>query len=324
MPKVLQYRSGSVIYFQGDSADKIFILKTGSVSLVYQDIETGAYMHDMVQPGEFFGVKSALGHYSREENAQVLQNTEIMAFTVPEFEQMATENIRIIMNMLKVFSNQMRRIHQQVSSLTKREQENPEAGLMSVGEYYLKNRRFLQAHYIFNRYLTCYPSGQFAFRAEKNLELTGAGLSGKKEAAPGGVSVPPLPDRMTAIDFAKAYYDAVSLLSQEKYQQAYGSFKKIIEAGADPEYAAKSSFEAGHCLFSLGRYDECLKHFTAMITQYPRYPDLAEALLYMGQSHEKQGQKEQAAAFYKKAVSMAGDNEAIAGKARRAAAAMGA
>ncbi|MDR2111379.1 MAG: Crp/Fnr family transcriptional regulator, partial [Spirochaetaceae bacterium] len=170
MPKPLQYRSGSLIYFQGDPADKIFILQTGKINLVYQDVETGQDIHDLVQPGEFFGVKSALGRYPREENAIALQDTSVMAFTVPEFEQLAMANIRIIMKMLKVFSTQLRRRHKQVSSLMeKEEQQNPEMGLYNVGEYYLKNKRFFQAKYVFGRYLTYYPSGRNAAMAAKNL-----------------------------------------------------------------------------------------------------------------------------------------------------------
>jgi len=148
MPKALNYRSSSVIYFQGDAADKIYILQGGKVSLNYQDIENGQDLHDLVQPGEFFGVKSALGRYPREENALVLQDTAVIAFSVPEFEQLAMTNIRIVMKMLKVFSNQLRRIHKQVSSLMdKEEQQSPEIGLFQVGEYYLKNRQYAQAKY---------------------------------------------------------------------------------------------------------------------------------------------------------------------------------
>ena len=40
-----------------------------------------------------------------------------MVFSVPEFEQLATKNTRIITKMLKVFSNQLRRIHKQVQTL---------------------------------------------------------------------------------------------------------------------------------------------------------------------------------------------------------------
>src|SRR5215471_3738945 len=139
MPKPLQYGSGSLIYFQGDPAERIFILQNGKVSLVYQDIETGADVKDFVQPGEFFGVKSALGRYSREENAIALSDTTVMVFTVPEFEAVAMANSRIIMKMLKVFSNQMRRVHRQVSKLMSKEEVEPADGLFNVGEYYLKN-----------------------------------------------------------------------------------------------------------------------------------------------------------------------------------------
>ncbi|MCL2833955.1 MAG: cyclic nucleotide-binding domain-containing protein [Treponema sp.] len=319
MPKPLQFRAGSLIYFRGDPANQVFILQKGNVNLAYQDIETGADMHDLVQPGEFFGVKSALGRYPREENAIALQDAAIMSFTVPEFEALAAANTRIIMKMLKVFSNQMRRIHGQVSSLMKEETINPEAGLFNVGQYYLKNKRYTQARYVFSRYLTYYPSGKNAHQAAKDLETAEAAIksgavSGSsaaaapvKNAAENTSEAKPNPANLT--DTAKAYYDAVSLISQQKYQQAYLEFKKIVETGTEAEYAAKSSFEIGRCLFLLKKYGDCIKYYTMMITKYPKHPDLGDALYYMGQSYEKTNNNEQAATFYKKILSMAGDPE---------------
>ncbi|MDR2211765.1 MAG: cyclic nucleotide-binding domain-containing protein [Spirochaetaceae bacterium] len=334
MPKPLQYRSGSVIYFQGDAADKIFILQSGAVNLAYQDIETGTDVHDLVQPGEFFGVKSALGRYPREENAITLQDAAIMAFTVPEFEALAQANTRIIMKMLKVFSNQLRRIHHQVSNLMEKTEEvQPEMGLYNVGEYYLKNKRFTQAKYVFSRYLTYYPSGRHAAQAAKNLEFTesqGGGRMPQPKSVLADLEIPP--SQPTADAFsgqgpseqlgsaAKAYYDAVSMISQEKYQQAYLSFKKIVDANEDPEYVAKSFYEIGRCLFLLNKYDDCIKYFTGMITKYPRHPELGNGLYFMGQSYEKLGRKDQAATFYKKILTMTSsdDDNAINIKAKRA------
>jgi CRP-like cAMP-binding protein len=321
MPKPLQYRAGSLIYFQGDPADKVFILQKGKVNLVYQDIETGQDVHDLVQPGEFFGVKSSLGRYPREENAVALQDALIMAFSVPEFEALAMANTRIIMKMLKVFSNQLRRIHKQVSSLMdKEEQQNPEAGLFSVGEYYLKNKRFALARYVFSRYLTYYPSGRNAGAAAKNLEAAEISLARGGASRSGEPSPGPLPAASSSAgggpsaaqnlsDTAKAYYDAVSLISQQKYQQAYLAFKKIVDANEDPEYVAKSVFEIGRCLYLLNKFDDCIKYYTMMITRYPKHPDLADALFFMGQSYEKNNRKDQAATFYKKILSMAGDDD---------------
>ena len=324
MPKPLQYKTGSLIYFQGDPADKVFILQTGRVNLTYQDIETGEDVHDTVQPGEFFGVKSALGRFPREENAMAMQDATIMAFSVPEFEALAMANTRIIMKMLKVLSNQLRKIHRQVTSLMEKEdQQNPEAGLYSVGEYYLKNKKFGQARYVFSRYLTYYPSGRNAAQAANNLQQAEIAVAKAGGVSPGMnvessfASTASPGDGLT--DAGRAYYDAVSLISQKKYQQAYLAFKKVVDANEDPEYVAKSIFEIGSCLFLLNKYDDCIKYYTMMITKYPKHPDLADALFYMGQSYERSNRRDQAQTFYKKILSMPGDSEDGAHvKARRA------
>jgi len=332
MPKPAQYRSGSLIYFQGDPADKIYILQTGKVSLVYQDIETGADVRDPVQPGEFFGVKSALGRYPREENAVALSDTTVMIFTVPEFEAVAMANSRIIMKMLKVFSNQMRRVHKQVSKVMAKEEAPPADGLYSVGEFYLKNKRFSHAKHVFSRYLTFYPSGKNALQASKNLETAENALSRYGDGKGPGVSVSlapsaaPEPVKISQADSdktTKAYYDAVSLVSQGKYQEAFMSFKMIVDADVDPEWTAKASFEIGRCMFLLDKFEESIKYYTNMLTRFPKHSELRETMYIMGQCNEKIGRKDQAIAFYKKIVSMGGDDASIE-KVRRALNALGA
>ncbi len=368
MPKALTYRTNSVIYFQGDPADKIYILQKGKVSLSYSDIETGADVREFIQTGEFFGVKSAMGKYPREENAIVLQDAGVLVFTVPEFEQFASQNIRIIMKMLKVFSNQLRRIHGQVENLLEKEdQANPETGLFKTGEYYLKNRLYSQAVYVFSRYLTYYPAGKMAREASKNLEVAesslkrygqgkgpaplmqgeGGGRPAGRPAAPsrdddvdgfGGAAdedgfwpsdggqakaAPPPPKQggpgKELSGAAKQYYNAVSLFTQEKYKDAYQEFKKIVDAGEDDEYVAKACFEIARCLYFLGQIDSSLAQFSKMLQSYPRHPDIADALFYMGQAYEKKGDKPRASGFYKKILSMQLDEDESARiKAKRA------
>jgi len=177
MPKPLQFNTGALIYYAGEEANKIYILQSGKVSLVYTDIESGDNVRSPVQPGEFFGVKSALGRFPREENAIAMaNNTTVIAFTIPEFEALAVSNTRIIFQMLKVFSNQLRRVHDQVARLTKSGSVEPDEGLFALGEKHLKNKRYAHAQYVFNRYLIHYPEGANAQKAEKNLQLAQAAL----------------------------------------------------------------------------------------------------------------------------------------------------
>jgi CRP-like cAMP-binding protein len=355
---MLQYRSGSVIYFQGDAADKIYIVQSGSVRVTYQNIETGGDEQDILQAGECFGVKSALGRYNREENAVTVQDSMIMAMSVNEFERFAMTNTRIIMKILKVFSNQLRRIHRQVTSLmVKEELPGPEDGLFRVGAYYLKNKRYAQARYVFSRYLTYYPGGDKSTEATQGLTTaenalaegdqqvsvlpsSGTGyvvgaqgsfavgtadfttLSGdsrggaQKNPAGDGASAADVPPQTEA---AGNYAQAADLLARGMYPQAYMALRKIVEAGTDQEYAVKSIFDIGRCLFYMGKYDNCIRHFTQIIAKHSRRPELGDALYFMGQSYEKTGQKDQAAAFYKKILSLAaGEENEIYQKAKQA------
>lgn len=323
----MSFKANSVIYFRGDISDKIYILKSGRVSLNSTDIETGQEIHDYIQTGEFFGVKSALGKYPREENAVVLSDSAVIMFTVPEFEALASQNTRIIMKMLKVFSNQLRRMHTKVSSLlADAKQVDPETGLFNAGQYCLSKKRYEQALYVFRRYLTYYPSGrmnakatEYAQKAEQFLQEYGAG---KGPNISGVASTPDevnKPDRGRQLsDSAKEFYAAVSVFSQQKYMDALKAFKVIAENGTDEEYRIKSLFEIGRCYFSLKQFDACIKHYTGLIQRYPKIPELPDALYYVGQSYQEKGDTTRAGGFYKKIMSMPGAGDALMRKVRRA------
>jgi len=331
MPKPVRYKANSIVYFKGDSNDSVYILKSGSVILKYQDIETGQELQDIISTGEFFGVKSALGKYLREETAFVVKDAEMLAFTVPEFEAVVMQNTRIIMKMLKVFSNQLRRIHKQLSNLISTgEDENPETGLFKIGTYYQKCGKNVQALYALRRYLTYYPAGKYVDEANENLQRVellvqnspSNNVSTPSVSPSSSSAVSPSGSRGTSggtmSDTAKNYYKGVNLFSQEKFGDALNIFKNVIVSGGDSEYQAKAQFEVGRCLFSMKNYDTCIKHFSAMIQKYPKHPDMLEALLCVGNSYEKKNEKPKAAGFYKKIVTMASEGTQIHKKAVRA------
>lgn len=324
MPRAVQYKTNSIVYFQGDVAERIYILKSGKVSLNYIDIETGQEMHELIQTGEFFGVKSALGRYTREENAVVLSDAQMVVFSVPEFEQLIMQNTRIIMKMLKVFSNQLRRIHKQLRNLIGSGTESdPESGLFRIGEYYHGAGKFPQALYAYRRYLTFYPSGRYAEKANENIRQAEQGIRAQGSGRIQSSTPPSNGGREELTDCAKAFYNAVSLYSQEKYRDALKAFKEITESQDDQEYAAKALYEIGRCHFSLAEYDQCIRQLSAMIKQYPKHPDLTDALFYVGNCYEKKEDKGKAAGFYKKILNMAREEMPIHRKAKKALAALG-
>ena len=336
MPKQFQYQSGSLIYCQGDPADKVFLLQSGKVSLTYLDIEKGGDIREQVQVGEFFGARSALGRHPREENAITMaDNTSVTAFTIAEFENYMMENTRIVMKMLKVFSTQMRKIHKQESALMEQKVAGPDEALYNIGEHYLKHRRFSHAKYVFNSYLTYYPSSKHANNAVKNLEVAenylkqygdGNGPAVKLNSAAAQTPVfEPAPkfEQGKQNNLEKAFLDAEKLVLQGKYQAAFTSFKSIIDADKDSELAAKSSFEMGRCIFLLRKYEECLKYYTLVLSKQPNHPAIMDIIFTMGQCNERINNKERAAAFYNKILSMNPDSDEIKRKTKQALDALG-
>ena len=119
MPKVLSYTKGSIIFFEGDKDERIYILQSGTVVLTQTDLETGAHTNEIVNPGEFFGVKSALAHKPKMETATVVTDVQVIQLLVPEFEQIIGKNQEMILKMLKVFSKDLRQIHKKTENVLK-------------------------------------------------------------------------------------------------------------------------------------------------------------------------------------------------------------
>ena len=102
------YKAGSIVYFEGDKSEYIYILKAGKVVLNYVRPETGEEIKEDIRPGEFFGVKSALGRYPREETAQTQTDCVALQLRLDDFERIVLSNIQLVKKMLRVFSNQLR------------------------------------------------------------------------------------------------------------------------------------------------------------------------------------------------------------------------
>lgn len=160
MPKVVQYKSGSVIYFEGDIDERIFILQKGSVSLNYLDIETRGAISEYLKEGEFFGVKSSLAHFPREETVRVLSDSLVISMSIAEFEKLVMGNPKLIIKMLKVFSGQLRSIHQKTESVLKaKEASNTDDGLYSVAQLFYNEGYYSLSCDVCMRYLSCYKQG---------------------------------------------------------------------------------------------------------------------------------------------------------------------
>ena len=142
MPRVMQYSKGSIPYFTGDQDERVFILQKGILLLSSIDIETGKPVTDQVKPNEFFGVKSALGHFPREETATALSDTSVLVLTIPEFEKLFSTNKVLIMKMLRVFSSQLRQIHRKINMILNNSPTDPQSGMVEVAKSFYADEQY--------------------------------------------------------------------------------------------------------------------------------------------------------------------------------------
>lgn len=356
MPVARNYKPGSIIYFDGDKhSEEIYILQSGKISLTSLALDTGEEIKESLANGEFFGVKSVLGKYPREETVQTHTQTVVLVLQPDEFEQMVLKNFRILMKMLKVFSNQLRRVGKKVRELMhKGESKMPATELFYIGEYYFKKGKAQQATYVYNKYLEFYQDGQFVDQTKERLDAIGRGdltyveethapaeaastaggresesteTSTAKEASSTaeedkGDRRPDVLRTTEGLDITKKYYEGLSLVSQDKFAEAMEIFKTIssqtrFKDEATAKFAEKSYFELGKCLSKLDKQLEAIETFSILLKKFQRTDLLKDTLFQIGESYVKLGKFDKAINFYQKVVNTP-PKESINSQAKKA------
>jgi len=345
MPPVSRiYKTGSIIYFEGDKSETVFVLQTGVVQLTYRAPDGPGEVRETIKSGEFFGVKSALGRFPREETATVLADSSTMCMSIQEFEQLVLGNHKLVMKMLKIFSNQLRRIGKIVQMRMETGVSVPDgSGLFNIGEYYLENKKFNQAIYAYQKYIEHYPQGEYVSSCEERIGMAEKGVVPKYSLLrkpPPVAKAEPVPepsepevhapaadeivDPESSVGLAKRYFAAFGLLTSGKVPEAYEAYKAILDKSArlGGEYIEKSFFDVGRCLVSMNKAQEAVAHLNRFIEKFPNSQMLKQALFVAGKCYVSLGDREKAKAAFTK-VQNTPPNEAINKKAQMALAELG-
>lgn len=158
MPKVVKYTKGSIIFFEGDIDDRIFILQKGAVNSKVKEVETGNFTNTTLQAGEFFGVKSSIGHFPREETITALTECLCVVLNQKEFESLIAANKPILMKMMKVFTKQLRVIHQKIGRLL---EDNTSVSsmdrMLAVAKAFYDDEDYVTCFEVLEKYFASFP-----------------------------------------------------------------------------------------------------------------------------------------------------------------------
>ncbi|MDR2734182.1 MAG: cyclic nucleotide-binding domain-containing protein [Spirochaetota bacterium] len=328
------YKTGSIIYFEGDKSESVFVLQSGSVQLQSISPDGSGELRETIKSGEFFGVKSALGRFPREETATVLADCNTMVMPAQEFEQLVLKNHKLVMKMLQIFSNQLRRLGRAVQTRMGETAFTPDgSGLFNIGEYYLENKKFSQAVYAYQKYVQFYPNGEYVAVCSERIEMAKnkKPIPQRSATVPQPLMAPAAPPETEAapeveeglgnesgIGVAKKYFQAFALYSSGKFAEACREYKAILEkpSASGGEYIEKSYLDYGRCLISMHKPQEAIPQLTTMVTNFPKSPNIKQALFFIGKCYASLNNYDKAKAFFTK-VQMMPPHESINKRAQK-------
>lgn len=318
MPITRNYSAGSIVYFAGDVGEDVYVMQKGRISLISTSLDQKDDIKEDVRKGEFFGVKSALGRYPREETAQVLSDSQVLVFKLSEFEQFGQKNTRIVLQMLKVFSSQLRRVHKAVREfLGEHGAAESSMELVGVGEYYYKAGKTDYALYVFGTYLKNFPAGPLAERVRKLSQSL-------KQGSPFPMDLPDLAEEMQRNEVAARTGSMMNRIEQapvDDYDQHVdvplpGDDLPPLDASASTHdmgdlpppgdfdmpmpddfgdmgagKSASDHFNDGLSAFASQRFDEALSSYQqALDAAGTADPAMHEKILFeLGRTHVKKG-----------------------------------
>ncbi|MDX1959604.1 MAG: cyclic nucleotide-binding domain-containing protein [Leptospiraceae bacterium] len=319
-PVIRTYKSGSIVYFEKDKADDIYVLQSGRIVLTYMSVDGKTEIKEDVKLGEFFGVKSSLGRYPREETAQVVGSASVLVFKMANFELFVAQKTHLILKMMKVFSSQLRQIHGKV-----REQlgqygdlKSPSYELMNVAEVFHKAGNFDHARYAYERYIAHYPEGNYAGRAKELLNLAKKSsmfplnmpeLNYEPEKRSFSPNAPTANQGSASKAFKESYDKASQFFDNSKYEEAAVIYKSLIDMKEvkNPEEAKiveRSNFQYGICLSFQSKLDEAYSALSNYVKKFPKGEKVKESIFNLASITEKKGEKDKAVMLYNKVLSL--------------------
>ena len=79
------YKSGEMLFMQGDEASCFFLLLSGSIKLFKGDVDGKETVIRILQPGDIFAEIILYGNNKYPVNSQVIENSEVLAMTRDSF-----------------------------------------------------------------------------------------------------------------------------------------------------------------------------------------------------------------------------------------------
>ena len=297
MPLERRFTAGSIVYFDHERGESIFIVKSGRFDISYIQPESGEKITKTLNQGEFFGLKSAIINHTREEVVEAVTDGICIEFKVPDFETYVSGNVELMKRLMRVLSNQLRNLGIKVNNyLGNNVVYPPNIGLFKIGEYYLNNKQYKQCIQVYQRYIEQYPQTNIVSEAQFRIQLAeeaqktgylkpfkpidqivgddvhgGAAddvLQPTISNKPGDVSAPVIHSKLGVREFMDKFYRADSFYNGQDYASAEKLLKELFAEKSEnlnEDMLQKAQIIYVNTLFKLKKFNECSQLIAELI-----------------------------------------------------------
>ena len=334
MPVERRFTQGSILYFDHEKGDGIFILKSGRVDLSFVQPESGEKITKTLAIGEFFGLKSAIINHTRDEVAEAVTDSIAIEFKIPEFESYVSTNVELMKRLLRVLSNQIRNLGIKVNNyLGNNVLYPPNIGLFKIGEYYLNTKQYKQASQVYQRYIEQYPQTNIVTEAKYRISIAdeAAKTGFLKEFKPidqiidGEISggMPAMTGSTQTVDTAvkmdnahsalgiresmDKFYKAQGFYTGQDYENSLKTFQEFFACKIDsinPDMVANARIMYFSSLYHTNHYNECSQEITEFLKTTKDPGIIKKVLFILADIYKSLGNKEGEKSIIQKIVIM--------------------
>jgi CRP-like cAMP-binding protein len=169
--QLMKFNKGAYIVVEGKMADNLYILRSGKVEL-QRDFAVGENESDRVilNPGDLFGVVSALSEHFHIDTVIAISDCEIIAIKGNEYTNIIQKKSDVALKIINGFSERLRFLDEALTRLTfKKSADIDKNHLIHVANYYAKQNKYNQAYYAFYRYIQTCPTGDQVTHAKETM-----------------------------------------------------------------------------------------------------------------------------------------------------------
>jgi CRP-like cAMP-binding protein len=126
--------------------------------------------NDILGPGDFFGVVSAMSSHSHIETAQAIEDAVLIVVHRTQYGGLIQKNPQVAMKIIVEFSKRLRYLDESLSEHTlKNTVKVGGTDFFTMGDYYTRQGQHKQAFYAYSKYIEYNPQGEKAAATKERL-----------------------------------------------------------------------------------------------------------------------------------------------------------